>query len=493
MNDLKERTIRGGAARLSALGASSLLRVGSVMVLARLLEPTDFGLIGMVTAFTGVLNLFRDFGLSAATVQHADVTEEQTSTLFWINILVGAILTVSTVLLAHVVAAFYGETRLISVTCVVAIGFLFNGAGVQHSALLQRQMRFTALALIDTVSLVVSTVIAIGGAMAGYGYWSLVAMTVSLPLTGTIGLWLATRWVPGVPQGLAGIRSMLRFGGTVTLNGLVIYIAFNLDKVLLGRFWGTQAIGIYGRAYQLIRIPTDSLNSTVGEVAFSALSRIQDDPARVRRYFLRGYSLVLALTVFITVECALFADDVIFILLGPKWKDAAQIFRLLAPTILVFAIANPLGWLLSALGLVGRGLKIALLFAPLMIAGYVVGLPHGPRGVALAFSVVMTLWVVPVVAWAVHGTGISFWDIVGVVSRPLASSTVAAAFAVGVRFLCGPLMSPLPRLLLETTVLLLTYFAVLLFVAGQRSFYLDLMRGWRGAPASSEEKSLASA
>src|SRR5271166_1108600 len=149
MKDLKERTIRGGYARGGALAASFLLRVGSLMVLARLLDPKDFGLLGMVTAFTGVLSLFRDFGLSAAAVQRATVTEEQTSTLFWINILFGAILTIIAILLAPVVATFYHEPRLFWVTSVVATGFLFNGAGVQHSVLLQRQMRFTTLALVD--------------------------------------------------------------------------------------------------------------------------------------------------------------------------------------------------------------------------------------------------------------------------------------------------------------------------------------------------------
>src|SRR5438552_6922488 len=227
MKDLKERTIRGGSARIVAQGANFALRIGSIMVLSRLLEPRDFGLLGMVTAFTGVLSLFRDFGLSAAAVQRATVTEEQTSTLFWINVLVGALLTAIAVLLAPVVSAFYREPRLLWVTSVVATGFLFNGAGVQHSALLQRQMRFTALAWIDIVSLIVSTAIAIGGAKAGYGYWALAAMTVSLPVTGTVGLWLVSAWVPGKLRRGVGIGSMMRFGGTVTLNSLVVYVASN--------------------------------------------------------------------------------------------------------------------------------------------------------------------------------------------------------------------------------------------------------------------------
>jgi O-antigen/teichoic acid export membrane protein len=489
MKDLKARTIRGGAVRICALAGGSLLRVASMMILARLLEPRDFGLIGMATAFTGVLYLFRDFGLSTATVQRATVTEEQTSTLFWINFLLGAILTVAVVLAAPLVATFYHEPRLLWVTRIVATAFLINGAGVQHSALLQREMRFTAMAVIDILSLIVSTAIAIGAAGAGYRYWALVAMTVSHPLTGTIGLWLAAKWVPGVPHRQIGIRKMLRFGSTVTLNGLILYLAFNLDKVLLGRFWGSEVVGIYGRAYQLIRIPTDSLNTTVGEVAFSALSRIQGDLGRLRGYFLRGYSLVLALTLPITMACGLFADDIVAVLLGPKWKDAAQLFRLLAPTILVFAVCNPLGWLLTALGLVGRALKIALVLAPLMIAGYMLGLPAGAMGVALAYSATMLLWVIPIVFWAVHGTGISFRDIVLVVSRPLFSVIVAAAIAFATRLLYGHLLSVLPRLVVENAVLLGIYFALLLFVAGQKTLFLDLIRGLKGTSAR-EPKSM---
>jgi O-antigen/teichoic acid export membrane protein len=346
--------------------------------------------------------------------------------------------------------------------------------------------------VINIVSLIVSTAIAIGGAKAGYGYWALVAMNITLPLTNTLGLWLTTAWVPGIPHRRVGIRSMMRFGGALTLNGLVVYIASNFEKVLLGRVWGVEAIGIYGRAYQLVNIPTENLNSAAGEVAFSALSRLQDDPIRLKSYFLKGYSLILALTLPATIACALFADDIILVLLGPKWKEAAYIFRFLAPTMLVFAIANPLSWLLSSIGLVGRLLKMGLVIAPLMIVGYVIGLPYGPRGVAIAYSSVMTLWLIPLIAWALHGTAISFRDILLAITRPLAASIVAGAVAFGVRLFYGQLLSPLPRLLLESIVLLITYFGMLMFASGQRALYLDLIRGLT-IPSSVKGKSLVSA
>lgn len=142
--------------------------------------------------------------------------------------------------------------------------------------------------MINTVGVLVGTAIGVAGALAGYGYWSLVAMTVASPLIITIGVWLAASWIPGLPRRQTGILSMIRFGGTVTLNSVLGYVATNFEKVLLGRFWGSAAIGIYGRAYQLSNLPTENLNSTAGEVAFAALSRLQNDPPRLKSYFLKG-------------------------------------------------------------------------------------------------------------------------------------------------------------------------------------------------------------
>jgi O-antigen/teichoic acid export membrane protein len=492
MKDLKEKTIRGGLARLCAQGADFALRLTSLMVLARLLGPKDFGLVGMVTAFTGVLILFRDFGLSVAAIQTPNVTDEQISTLFWINIAVGTLLACLTAAMAPLIAVFYHEPRLLGITSALACSFLLNAAGIQHGALLQRQMRFTTLAIVSIISLVVSTAIGIGGAMAGYGYWALVAMTLAQPLVISLGVWLASGWIPGRPHRGVGIRSMVHFGSVVTLNGLVIYLASNFEKILLGRFWGADALGLYGRAFQLSNIPTANLNGAVGEVAFAALSRLQQDPVRLKSYFLKGYSLVLAMTVPSTIACTLFADDMILVFLGPKWKAAGIIFRLLAPTILVFAIANPLGWLLTSLGMVRRSLKMGLVIAPIMIVSYVIGLPYGPKGVAFAYSAVMILWIIPVIAWSVHGTAISVRDVLLMASRPLVSSIVAAALAFTVRLLYAQSLSPLPRLALENGVLLTTFAAMLLFGTGQKAFYMDLLRSLTSRTAA-EESSLASA
>jgi len=479
MDDLKVRTVRGGFAKLCGQVGYFVLRIVSVALLARLLDPGDFGLVAMATVVTGIYGLFTTAGLSSATVQQATITDDQISTLFWINLGIGILLAVMCAASAPALVAFYNEPRLFWVTIAIGAGFVFNAAGVQHSALLQRQLRYVTLTVVELLSQLGGIAAAICMAVAGFGYWALVAAPIVSPVISTACMWLATAWIPGAPRWGRATLPLLRFGGTITLNGLVIYVAYNLDKVLLGRFWGADALGIYGRAYQLVTIPTDNLNAAVGGVGFSALSRLQHDPVRLRNYFLKGYSLVVSLTIPTTIFCVLFSKDIVLFLLGPKWLGAEVIFRLLAPTVLIFGMINPLGWLLQSVGLQGRSLAIALVIAPLVISAYFVGLPYGPEGVAIAYSAAMTLWLIPHLVWCLHGTAISVSDLVLAVSRPFLSGIVAAAVAFVVQVKFEGWGSPLVRLLLEGSVMLCIYCLMLLLVMGQRAFYLDLFAALR--------------
>jgi PST family polysaccharide transporter len=343
--------------------------------------------------------------------------------------------------------------------------------------MLQRNMRFMALVTIDLAALLLSTGLGIGMAVAGQAYWALVVMAVSAPAVGAAGTWLANRWVPGRPHRRSGIRSMLLFGGTVTLNNVIVYMAYNADKVLLGRFWGAEALGVYGRAYQLINIPTENLNSTIGLVAFPALSRVQNEPVRLREYFLKGYSLFLSLVMPITMGCALFSEDIIRVFLGAKWHDAAAIFRLMAPTILVFALINPFAWLMLAGGWAGRSLKIALMIAPVVVLSYVIGLKQGPQGVAAGFSIAMVLLVIPVIIWAKHGTLITARDAFKAVLTPLSSVMIGGVAAWAASGIVGRVHPTFLRLVVESSILFGVYLFVLLFVMKQHPVYAGLFRG----------------
>lgn len=482
MHDLKAKTARAGFINVGSRGLGFTIRVASLMILGRLLDPTDYGLVTMVTAFTGILNMFGGFGLFQAAIQRDVLSEQQSTALFWLNLAFGGLLTLTAFLGAPFVGAFYSEPRLIPVMEVISLTFVITAAGVQHGVLLQRRMAFGVSAIIEISSLLMATIVSIGMALLGYEYWALVSMTITLPLAATVGLWLATGWIPGWPRAASGIRAMLGFGCGTTLTGFVSYLANNTDKLLLGRVWGTEAVGIYGRAFHLINFPGDNLNMTVGEVAFAALSRTRSDPERLRRYFLKGYSLVVTLTLPLTVVCALFADDVIAVALGPKWASAAEIFRVLTPTILVFAIMNPLGWLLNVLGLIRRGVYIALSTAPFTIAGIVIALPYGPRGVAMAYSAIMVIRMIPVSFWALHGTGIRVREIVMALARPLAASLTAAAIGYAAHALYAPLLSSVLRLGSDIAIFGTVYVTALILIAGKNALHLDVFRAARAAP-----------
>ncbi|HEU5070016.1 MAG TPA: lipopolysaccharide biosynthesis protein [Verrucomicrobiae bacterium] len=473
---IKRKSVRGGAVTLVSQGFKFVLTTATTMVMARLLTPADFGLQGMIVAWTGIVGLFGDIGLSMATIQSDTVTHEQTSTLFWINVALGTLLALMVALLAPLLAAFNHEPRLFWMTLVVASTFLLGGLGVQHSALLVREMRFLALAKVQIASLVAGSLTGIAMAAYGCGYWALVGSMVAAPLVNVAGLWLSVRWLPGRPRRGFGLRSALHFGGILTLNNVVVYLGYNLEKVLLGRFWGADALGLYGRAYSLVNLPTTQLHNAVNTVAFPVFSRLQSEPARLRTSFLKVYATVVSLCIPVTLGCVLFAPEMIHIALGAQWDGAVPIFRLLGPTVLAFGMINPFGWFLISTGRVVRSFNISLLIAPAVILGILGGLHYGPKGVALAYSVVMTVLIVPVILWAIRGTGIRFMDILKSLGPAALSGLCAAAAGLGFNLLLGQAWSPVLRLLCGLGLVLAVDAGMLLWVMGQKAFFVDLVR-----------------
>jgi len=411
-----------------------------------------------------------------ATVQRLEVSHEQTSTLFWINVAVGAILAALCAALAPLLVAFYHEPRLYWVAVVSGATFIFNGLSAQHGALLQRGMRFVTQAKIDVLSLAVGSGTGIVMALLGCGYWSLVGMAMAISIIGAAAVWFAVPWVPGPPRRRCGIWSMLHFGGLATCNSFVVYLAWNAEKLLLGRFWGADALGLYGRAFQLVTLPVQQLNTAVTGVAFPALSRIQHDTKRLARSFLRGFSLLISATIPITITCALFAEEIVRVVLGAKWMEAAPIFRLLAPVAVVFAVANPLSWLVLSVGRIGRALSISTATTPLVILGIVLGLSHGPKGVALGYSSAMTLLVIPIAAWSKHGTGITWADLWEATKPPFLSGLLAGAAGLLVKLTLGSRgLPPMLYLFVGLGLVLGVYAWVLLIVMRQKHVYMDLL------------------
>jgi PST family polysaccharide transporter len=398
--------------------ARFVIRMGAMMILARLLTPEDFGLQGMVVAVSAYLGLVRDFGLSAATVQMQALTPDKVSTLFWINAALGTLLAAVLVALSPLIAWFYDDARLTVIAAVSAIAFVAGGLAVQHMALLQRRMRFTSIAVVDVTALAVSAATGICMAWFGFGYWALVGMTVALPVATMLGAWISLPWVPCAPRRGVGVRQMMRFGGILTLNQIIVNVALNVDKLLLGYRWGAVPLGLYGRAYSLATMPSEQIVTALANVVIPGLSRMQGDEGKLKRAFLDAYSISLAINMLGATLCIVCAEEIVHLVFGPNWSTAIPVFRILAAWILVLSSVQPLSWFLIASGRAMRTVHLALLFSPVIILGVLVGLPFGIEGVAMGMLGAMALLVCPTVFLARAGTSLRASEIFWAMSRP---------------------------------------------------------------------------
>jgi PST family polysaccharide transporter len=399
------RTARGGAVMVSAQAVKFAINMVSTVVLARLLSPNDYGLIGMVVVLTGFIALFRSMGLSTATIQQAELNYDQVSTLFWINVTAGVLITVSCIAIAPGVAWFYTEPRLTWITIAFSVTFLIGGLGVQHEALLKRSMRFAELAAIDIISMLGGIAVAVVLAWKGASYWALVYNQLVVALFHVTGVWVACRWWPGLPVRYSGVRTMLAFGRNFTGYAIVNYFARNADNLLIGRYWGGQQLGLYAKAYQLLLLPLDQINVPIDSVAMPALSRLLVDPERYRLGYLRMLEKVAMLTMPGVAFMMVTSDWLVALLLGPQWHESARIFTLLGIIGLLEPVGSTMGWLFISQGRTTRLFKWGLINSALTIGSIVAGLPWGAVGVAAWYGIVGISLRKPLLIWFVTREG----------------------------------------------------------------------------------------
>jgi O-antigen/teichoic acid export membrane protein len=403
--DLKSRSVRGGAFTMIAQIFKFSLNLISNTVLARLLTPQDYGLIGMVTAVTGFVLLFKDLGLSMATVQKEEINHQQVSNLFWINLALGVVTAIITIAIAPVIAAFYNEPRLIWISLALAIGFIIGSLGVQHSALLNRQMQFKKLVVNDVLSMVIGLAAAIVAAWYGLSYWALVIMPLVTGLVSTIGLWMVCSWRPGLLSRKSDTRSMLAFGRNLTSYSIMNYFSRNLDNVLIGRVWGAQQLGVYAKAYQLLLLPLNQINSPIAAVAVPTLSRLADSPERYRQTYLRVLEKISMLTTPLIVFMIATSDWLIWVLLGNQWSEATPIFSLLGIVALTQPVANTTGWIFITQNRTNHMVQWGVIGSTLSVISIIAGLPWGATGVAASYSISGLLIRTPILFWFVGRAG----------------------------------------------------------------------------------------
>jgi O-antigen/teichoic acid export membrane protein len=359
-----------------------------MVVTARLLTPADFGLVAMATAVTGLGQAFADLGLSEATIQRQDISHEQVSALFWINVAIGLGLMLVTIGLAPVLAGFYRQSQLKDITFVLSLTFLIGGLRVQHNALLQRQMRFLAMAIRDVTAYGVAVSATIIMAWRGAGYWALAGYPLILNATAVALTWMMVRWIPGLPRRSAKVRSLVAFGGNVAGSYCINYLIRSADSVLLGRYWGAGPLGLYSRAFNLLMRPVNQLNAPLSTILVPSLSRLQNYPERFARYYLRTVNLIMWIATPIFGFLFVTAEPVIILMLGHQWREAAPVFQILCIAALAQLLSSPTNWLLVSLGQSGRMLKLLIILTPVFVGSYIVGLPFGIKGVALSGSLV---------------------------------------------------------------------------------------------------------
>ena len=403
--NLGGRTARGGAVAITSQGLKFLFTIAATSVMARLLTPADYGLIGMVAFVTNFVSMYKDLGLSTATIQRDEISSEQISTLFWVNIALSLGITILTAAIAPLVAWFYGEPKLTAITIVTALGFLISGLAVQHEALLRRQMRYFALASVSLVSMAAGYAVGIYTAWRGFSYWALVFSQLAVATTTTLLTVIFCRWMPGLPKRNTGVRSMIKFGGNLTGFTTINYFSRNLDNLLIGRIWGAQQLGLYTRAYQLMGLPIEQINEPISSVAVPSLSRLTDSPESYRRAYLRMLEKIALLTMPCVVLMIVTSDWIIRIVLGPQWTGTTRIFVLLGITGLFQPIANTTGWLLVSQGRTHHLLKWGFISGPLIMGAIVVGLPWGAVGVAASYALARVCIVDPLLYWLVGRSG----------------------------------------------------------------------------------------
>jgi O-antigen/teichoic acid export membrane protein len=405
---LRQRAVRGGAFTLVSQWSRFGLRFVGLVVLSRLLLREDFGLAAMVTAFSGFAALFADAGLTQAATRSRDLTREQASTLFWINLGVAALVAIALAACSPLIARFYdGEQRLIPITLVASVGIVIGALAAQHIAILQRELKFGWLAVAEVASQTIGTAVAIVVAAIWRTYWALVLQPIATQIVSGAICWIATGWRPGRPRIAPGTRQLLLTGSHLSGTEVFNYAQVNADVVILGRFTGPGPVGEYSRALGLLMLPLSQVLGPFTRVAVPLLSRLQDQPERFARAYYRMVALVAILTTPIIAILMLGARDIIAIVLGPNFADAGTLFQILAIAAWGMPIAATSTWVAIASGRTKRLLVRNAIKTAFYIVAFLIAVRWGAVGIAWAYVIATHVLRYPVLFDALRHTPVS--------------------------------------------------------------------------------------
>jgi PST family polysaccharide transporter len=439
--EVRRLAIQGAGATVFSGAVGLAVQIIGTVILARLLTPRDFGLVTMVTTFSLILLNFGLNGFTEAVIQREKIDQFLISNLFWINLGVGLLLTIGFAGAGSLLAWFYHEPLVARVAVGISLSILITSASVQHLALLKRAMRFSATSANEVFSRIVSLAISIFLAWAGWGYWALVVGVVAQPLAQSVGAWILCPWIPSLPRRAPGTASLVRFAMHVYGRFTVSYFSRNADNLLVGWRFGTNSLGFYKKAYDLFALSAGQLTSPLTNVAVAALSRFTPGSSEYRKHLLSAISFTALVGMGLSAEFTLIGKDLIRLVLGPGWAPAGDIFTFFAPGIGAMLIYYVHGWIHLSIGKPDRWFRWGLIEVSVTCLLFLLALPWGPMGVAVAWTGSFWILTIPALWYAGKPIDLGISPVITVVWKYVVASLLAGCATAGVGWAIPSLLS----------------------------------------------------
>jgi PST family polysaccharide transporter len=432
---LRRLAVRGAGATLVAGGVTLGIQIAATVLLARILAPADFGLVAMVTTFSLLLVNFGYNGLTEAIVQREDMDHALASSLFWINAAVGIVLTVVFAASGSVLAALFHNPLVAPIAAGISLTICATSLSTVHLALLKRAMLFSELSVNDICGRFVSVALSIVLGFKGWGYWALVVGTVAQPVSIGIGALLLCRWTPGYPRRVPGIGPVLKFALNTYGYFGTNYASRNTDNLLVGWRFDAKSLGFYKKAYDLFNLTVSQFVASLAIVVVAGLSRVLNDEDRYRRYLLDALSVMAFVGMAIGACLTLVGNDLIYVLLGPKWGPAGRIFTFFGPGVGISILYTTNGWIHLSVGRPDRWFRWALVEFVVTCSSFLIGLHWGPDGIAMAWSASLWFLSMPAIWYAGKPVSLKITSVLAVTWKYVAASaiTVCAIFLLNNR------------------------------------------------------------
>lgn len=390
-DSIQNRVLSGIGWKVASTAGLQLSRAVTALLLARLLSPHDYGVAGMVLVASGLVLVFADLAFGSALIQRERLTELDRSTIFWTNVAGGTLFTLVGVALAGPIASFYHQPDVKPLFMAFSVTFLVTALSATHSALLTREMNFRSLELRQLLSYLVGAVVGITLAVRGAGAWAIVAQQIAIAGASTVLLSVFAPWRPRLAFSLASLRSMAGFSGRLFVSRILFYLNRNVDNILVGRYLGSAALGFYTLAYNVMLLPFNQIASPIQDVLYPAFARMQDDPERIGRGWLRVNRVVAAISMPALVGLVIVAPDFVPVALGARWRPAVPVVQILCWVGLLQSLQRMNSSILAARDRTHALLRYSVVVLAVSVAAFVGGLHWGVVGVAAAYAISSTL------------------------------------------------------------------------------------------------------